>query len=182
VKCNRCLRAYFFFLAVDFFAVDFFAVDFLAVDFFAADFLAVDFFAVDFLAVDFLAAGFLAVDFLAVDFLAVDLLAVLFLLAVDFLAGMFTSSRSSRRHALQAPTFPFAHPAPHAVPLVAAQGVVQAFDPNGALGADALGLAGRPSLLGEEDLRVVVSTSGTFLPRDEVMHRASPESHACDSD
>src|SRR5947208_436698 len=47
----------------------------------------------------------------------------------------------SGRHAFQASAFPFAHAAPHAVPLVAAQRVVQTLDPNGAVRADALGFA-----------------------------------------
>jgi hypothetical protein len=146
---------------------DFWAVDFLAVDFFAVDLLVVDFFAVDLLVVDFLAVDFFAVDFLAVDFLA---------------AGMFTSSRTgSRSHALQAPALPFAHPSPHPIPLVAAKGVVQALDADGAIGADPLGLPGRPTLLGEEDLGVVISATGPVLPWNEMMHGLSPKLHLCNS-
>jgi hypothetical protein len=165
------------FLAVDFFAELFFAVDFLAVDFLAVDFLAVDFLAVDLLAEDFLAEDFFAELFFAVDFLAVDFL------AVDFLAaGMFTSFQRSRRHALQASSFPFAHAAPHAVALVPAQGVVQALDPNGALGADPLRLSRGSALLGEEDLGIELAAAGPVLPWNEVMHRRFlPELHPCNS-
>ena len=88
-----------------------------------------------------------------------------------------------RRHPFEAPPFPFAHPAPHAVPLIAAKRVVEALDPNGALRADAFGLPGRSPLFGEEDLRVVVSTPRPFLPWDVVMHAAlPPKSHPCDSE
>ena len=52
----------------------------------------------------------------------------------------FRRSVGSGRHALQASTLPFTHPAPHAVTFVAAEGVVEAFDPNGAFTADPLGL------------------------------------------
>ena len=45
-----------------------------------------------------------------------------------------------RRHTFQAPTLPFTHPAPHAVAFIAAEGVVEAFDPNGAFAADPFGL------------------------------------------
>jgi hypothetical protein len=45
-------------------------------------------------------------------------------------------SFASGRHALQASPFPFAHRSPHPVPLIAAQGVVQAFDANGTVSAD----------------------------------------------
>jgi hypothetical protein len=175
------------FLAVDFFAVDFLAVDFFAVDLFAVAFLAVDLFAVAFLAVDlfavaFLAVDFLAVDFFAVDFLAVDLFAVVFLAVDFFAAGMFTPFREdSGRHPLQASAFPFAHTAPDAVALVAAQGVVQALDADGTVGTDPLRLPGRPSLLGEEDLGVVVPAASPLLPRNEMVHGSSPELHCCNS-
>src|SRR6266550_239094 len=46
----------------------------------------------------------------------------------------------SGRHAFQAPPFPFAHPAPHAVAFIAAEGVVEAFDADGTLATDPLGL------------------------------------------
>jgi hypothetical protein len=45
-----------------------------------------------------------------------------------------------RRHPLQASTFPLAHTAPHPVPLIATQRVVQTFDANGTLRADTLRL------------------------------------------
>jgi hypothetical protein len=188
--------------AVDLRAVDLRAVDLRAVDLRAVDLRAVDLRAVDLLAVDFLAAGRrvvrLAVLFLAAVFLfavvflaagrrvvrlAVLFLAAVFLLAV-FLAGIWFTSfrRVSGRHALQASPLPFAHAAPHAVPLVAAQGVVEAFDPDGTIRADALRLAGGPALLGEEDLRVVFPTSRAFLPWNEVVHRPSPELHSCNSE
>jgi hypothetical protein len=110
----------------------------LAVVFLAVDFLAVDFLAVVFLAAVFLAAGFRA----AVFFLAAGFRAVVFRFAVDFFAGDIGHPLpiSSGRHALQASPFPFAHPAPHPVALVASEGVVQAFDANGAISADPLGL------------------------------------------
>src|SRR5581483_5334382 len=47
---------------------------------------------------------------------------------------------TSGRHALQASPFPFAHPTPHAVPLISAKGVVEALDAHGAFRADPLGL------------------------------------------
>jgi hypothetical protein len=88
----------------------------------------------------------------------------------------------SGRHALQASSFPFAHPTPHAVALVAPERVVQALDTNGTVRADPLRLSRRASLLGEEDLGVVFAATGSFLPWDVVMHRSLPlESHACDS-
>ena len=136
------------------------------------------FFFVDFLAVAFLVA-FLGAAFFVAFF------AVAFFVA--FLAGMFTSSRrsstsrSSRRHALEAPALPLAHATPHPVPLVAAQGVVQALDANRAVGADPLGLSRRPSLFGEEDLRIVIATPRAVLPWDEMVHALSPELHRCDS-
>jgi hypothetical protein len=181
---SSTIPGYLFFLAEDFF-----------VDFLAGAFL-VDFFALAFL-VDFLAGAFL-VDFL-VDFL-LDFL-------VDFLAGMFTSFRgsgslgvgsprassptgkrfgcskaaASRSHALEPAPLPLAHAAPHAVSLVAAQGVVQALDADGALGADALGLPRRPPLLGKEDLGVVISAPGSVLPWNEMMHGLPPKLHSCNS-
>src|SRR5206468_748954 len=48
--------------------------------------------------------------------------------------------RSSGRHAFQAPPFPFAHAPPHAIPFIAAEGVVQTFDADGTLATDPLGL------------------------------------------
>jgi hypothetical protein len=86
------------------------------------------------------AAGFLA----AVFFLA-GLRAAVFLRAAAFLATAmlppFTVPEVVlRRHALQTSTLPFAHAAPDAVALVTAERVVEAFDPNGALTADPLGL------------------------------------------
>src|SRR5919106_1479730 len=77
-----------------------------------------------FLAVVFLRAGaFLrAVDLRAVDFLLLRAVA------------MVTSSPRSGRHALQASSLSLAHASPHAVPLVAAQRVVEALDPDRALG------------------------------------------------
>src|SRR4029450_12455126 len=77
----------------------------------------------------------------------------------------------SGRHALQASPFPLAHPAPHAVALVASERVVQALDANGTVGADPLCLSRGASLLGEEDLRVVFATASPLLPWDVVMHR-----------
>src|SRR5207247_2605829 len=62
------------------------------------------------------------------------------------------------------------------------QGVVQTFDPHGALGADPFGLPGRATLLGEEDLRVVLPAPRAFLPWNEVVHRPSPELHSCNSE
>jgi hypothetical protein len=89
----------------------------------------------------------------------------------------------SRRHPFQASTLSFAHPAPHAVSLITAQGVVEALDPHRAIGADPFRLSRRAPLLREEDLGVVFSASRSFLPWDVVMHRAlPPESHACDSE
>jgi hypothetical protein len=105
---------------------------------------------------------------------------VVFLRVVDFLrdadflrvVAMVTSPPRSGRHALQASPFPFAHASPHAVPLVATQRVVEALDANRALGADALRLARRSALLGEENLRVELPASRPLLPRDEVVHAA----------
>jgi hypothetical protein len=139
-----------------------------------------------FLAVDFFVAGdFFAVDVLAVLFFAVDFfLGVDFFFAVDFFlaAGMLTSSRGCLgRHALQPTPLPFAHPAPYAVPLVATERIVQALDPNGTVGADALGFSGGPALLREEDLRVVIPAAGSVLPWNEVMHRIPSKLHSCNS-
>ena len=83
----------------------------------------------------------------------------------------------SRRHPFEASPFPFAHATPHAVPLIATERVVEAFDPNGTLSADPFGLPRRSPLLGEEDLRVVVPAPGPFLPWDVVMHAALPPNH-----
>jgi hypothetical protein len=79
----------------------------------------------------------------------------------------------SGRHALQASPLSFAHASPHAVPLVATQRVVEALDPNLALGAYALRLARGTSLLGEEDLRVELPASRPLLPGDVVVHPLS---------
>src|SRR5918996_5779427 len=87
-------------------------------------------------------------------------------------------------HALQSSSLALSHAPPHAVPLVATEGVVEALDPDGTLHADALRVARGASLLGEEDLRVVLPAAGLLLPRDVVVHRDSfpPKSHTCDSD
>jgi hypothetical protein len=87
------------------------------------------------------AAFFAAVDrfrdvlvrFRVVDFRAVD-----FLLRV---VAMVTSSPRSGRHALQASSLTLTHASPHAVSFVASQRVVEAFDPDRALRADALRLS-----------------------------------------
>ena len=135
------LRAVVFLRAVDFLAAGFLAAVFL----FAVVFLAVDFlFAVVFLfAVDLRAVDFRAVVLRAVDFFAAGLRAAVFLFAVDFfLAGDIGHPLSidSGRHALQASPFPFAHAPPDPVAFIAPEGVVQAFDANGAVSADPLGL------------------------------------------
>jgi hypothetical protein len=205
------LRAAVFFLRAGLRAADFFAVLFLraglrAAVFFlraglrAADFLALLFLraglrAADFFAAVFLLAGLRAAVFLAVLFLRAGLRAAVFLAAGLFRAAVFlaaipvplssvvTKGLGLRRHPFEAPSFPFAHPAPHAVSLIATKRVVEALDPNGALRADAFGLPGRSPLLGEEDLRVVISTPRPFLPWDVVMHVAlPPKSHTCDSE
>jgi hypothetical protein len=105
----------------------------------------------------------------AVDFRVVRL-------RVDFLraVAMVTSFPRSGRHALQASSFPLAHAPPHAVPLVAAQGVVEALDPDRALRADTLRFARRSTLLGEEHLRVELPASRPLLPRDVVVHATCP--------
>jgi|SRR5437879_1878409 len=104
------------------------------------------------------------------------------LLAWDHLLSGMVMTSWSRRHALQAPAFPLAHSSPHPIPFVASQGVVEAFDAHGALGADPLGLPRRPTLFGEEDLRVEVSTSRSVLPWNEMVHYDSPpELHSCNS-
>src|SRR6266550_2537644 len=46
----------------------------------------------------------------------------------------------SGRHAFQAPPFPFAHTPPHAVPFIAAEGVVETLDAHGTLATEPLGL------------------------------------------
>jgi hypothetical protein len=133
---------------VRFFAVDLRAAGLRAVVFLAAGLRAAVLRFTVFLAVDFLAAGlraavFLAAGLRAVVFLAAGLRAVVFFFAVDFfLAGDIGHPLplSSGRHALQASSFPFAHPSPHPVALIASEGVVQAFDANGAVSADPLGL------------------------------------------
>lgn len=175
-------------LPVLFFAVAFLATDFadlasdLAVDLvvdFPVEALAVDFFAVG-LATD-LVAVLPAVDFavdlvvpLAGDF-AVDLVAVLFL-AVDFFASAMLHPLSlSGRHALEASSFTLAHTTPYAIPLVAAQSVIQTLHADGAVGAYALRLARRPAFLGEEDFRIVATAECPLLPRNEVMHPSLPK-------
>jgi hypothetical protein len=146
-----------------------------AVDFRPVDLRDVRFLAVDFLAVDFRVARFRVVFRAAVRlrppvvfFLPVVRLRVDFLRAV----AMVTSLPRSGRHALQASSFPLAHAPPHAVTLVASQRVVEAFDPDRALRADAFRFARRSSLLGEENLRVELPASRSLLPRDVVVHAA----------
>lgn len=159
------LRAAVRFFAVRFFAVDFFAVDLRrvvlrrvalrAVDFFfAADLRRVVFLFAVFrflVAAPFFAAVFLFAVFrflVAAPFLAAVERLALFrfvdFLAVDFfLAGdMVTPFPLSRRHALQASPFPFAHPSPHPISLVTTERVVEALDANGTVSADPLGLPG----------------------------------------
>jgi hypothetical protein len=136
--------------------------------------VAAAFFAARDLTADFrfrVAAAFLAP---AARFREVFLRVVDFLRDADFLrvVAMVTSPPRSGRHALQASPFPLAHASPHAVPLVATQRVVEALDANRALGADALRLARRSALLGEENLRVELPASRPLLPRDEVVHAA----------
>jgi hypothetical protein len=144
----------YFFAAVRFFAVDGFAVRLFAAGFRAAvRFLAVRLFVVRFLAAVFrvavfrfrvFAAFFAAVFRVAVFrfLVAAPFLAAAFLFAVDlFFAGdIVTPFRCSGRHTLEASPFPLAHPSPHPVPLVAAQGVVETLDTNGTVSADPLGL------------------------------------------
>jgi hypothetical protein len=123
--------------------------------------------------------------FAAADRFAAGLFrAAVFLAAIPVpLSSVVTKGLGLRRHPFEAPSFPFAHPAPHAVSLIATKRVVEALDPNGAFRADAFGLPGRSPLLGEEDLRVVISTPRPFLPWDVVMHVAlPPKSHTCDSE
>jgi hypothetical protein len=130
------------------------------------------------------AAFFAAVDRFreVVRFRVVD-----FLRDVDFLrvVAMVTSSPRSGRHALQASPLPLAHASPHAVPLVSAQRVVEALDPDRALRADALRLARRSAFLGEENFRVELPASRPLLPRDVVVHATgSParELQSCNSE
>jgi hypothetical protein len=144
----------YFLAAVRFFAVFGFAVRLFAAGFRAAvRFLAVRLFVVRFLAAVFrvavfrfrvFAAFFAAVFRVAVFrfLVAAPFLAAAFLFAVDlFFAGdIVTPFRCSGRHTLEASPFPLAHPSPHPVPLVAAQGVVEALDTNGTVSADPLGL------------------------------------------
>ena len=123
--------------------------------------------AVDFLAAVFLRAGLRAADFLAAVFLLAVVrflvvaaffaavfrrVVVRFLAAGRFLAAVFRAAIPSpfpswitkgpglRRHPFEASPFPFAHPAPDAVPLVTTERVVETLDPNGTLRADAFGL------------------------------------------
>jgi hypothetical protein len=96
----------------------------------------------------FFAAGrFRAVVFLrATVLLAGRRFAALFFALLLFLAIAMRCPLSLRslsisgRHAFQASPFPFAHPTPHAVPLIATECVVQALDANGTLATDPLGL------------------------------------------
>jgi hypothetical protein len=176
-------------------AVDFFAVDFLRAGFRVAVFLRAGLRAAVFFAAVFLRAGLRAAVFFAAVFLRAGLRAAVFFAAGLFLAAVLraaipvplssvvTKGLGLRRHPFEAPSFPFAHPAPNAVPLVAAKRVVEALDPNRALRADAFGLPRRSPLFGEEDLRIVVPTPRPFLPWDVVMHAAlPPKSHTCDSE
>src|SRR5438093_6950726 len=104
------------------------------------------------------------------------------LLAWTHLLSGLVMTSSSRRHALEAPALPLAHSTPHPIAFVASEGVVEAFDANGALGADPFGLARRPPLLREEDLWVEVSASRSVLPRNEMVHGTSPPKlHSCNS-
>jgi len=150
--------------------VDFRLAGLRAVDFLAAVFLRAGLRAADFLAAVFLlavvrflvAAAFFAAVFLlavvrflvaAAFFAAVfRRVVVRFLAAGRFLAAVFRAAIPSpfpswitkgpglRRHPFEASPFPFAHPAPDAVPLVTTERVVEALDPNGTLRADAFGL------------------------------------------
>jgi hypothetical protein len=90
------------------------------------------------------AAFFAAVERLALFrfLVAAPFFAAAFLFAVDlFFAGdIVTPFRCSGRHTLQASPFPLAHPPPHPIPLIAAEGVVEALDANGTVSADPLGL------------------------------------------
>jgi hypothetical protein len=165
-------------------------VDFRDVDFRVVRFRVVAaFLAARDLAADFrfrVAAAFLAaVERFRDDVLrAVDLRVVRLRVVLFRAVAMVTSLPRSGRHALQASSFPLAHASPHAVPLVATQRVVEALDPNRALGADTLRLARRSSLLREENLRVEVPASPFLLPRDVVVHVArsrSLELHSCNS-
>src|SRR6266511_1528536 len=94
-----------------------------------------------------------------------------------------TPSRRSGRHPLQASSLPFAHPPPHAVPLVSAEGVVQTLDADRAVRADPLGLPRGAALLGEEHLRVLFPAPSPLLPWNVMVHGPLlPESHSCNSD
>jgi hypothetical protein len=146
-----------FLRAVVFFAVDFLRAGLRAAVFLAAVFLLAGLRAADFLAPVFLravvlflvAAAFLpaadrfavfrfrvaAAFFAAADRFAAGLFrAAVFLAAIPVpLSSVVTKGLGLRRHPFEAPSFPFAHPAPHAVPLIATKRVVEALDPNGAL-------------------------------------------------
>jgi hypothetical protein len=143
--------------------VDFLRAGLRAVDFFAVLFLRAGLRAVRFLvAAAFLPAVFLravvlflvaaaflpaadrfavfrfrvAADFFAAaDLFAAGLFrAAVFLAAIPVpLSSVVTKGLGLRRHPFEAPSFPFAHPAPHAVSLIATKRVVEALDPNGAL-------------------------------------------------
>src|SRR2546426_1368888 len=105
------------------------------------------------------------------------------LLAWDHLLSGLVMTSASRRHALQAPALPLAHSSPHPIAFVASEGVVEALDANGALGADPFGLARGSALLGKEDLRVEVSASRSVLPWNEMVHASSPPKlHCCNSE
>ena len=73
--------------------------------------------------------------FAAADLFAAGLFRVaVFLAAIPVpLSSVVTKGLGLRRHPFEAPSFPFAHPAPHAVPLIATKRLVEALDPNGAL-------------------------------------------------
>jgi hypothetical protein len=125
-------------------AADFFAAVFLRAGLRAAVFFAVVFrraVVLFLVAVVFLAAVFLRAGFRAAVFFPADLFrAAVLRAAIPFPLSSSGFRRSLRRHAFEAPPFPFAHPAPDAVPLIPAERVVETFDPNGALRADPFGL------------------------------------------
>jgi hypothetical protein len=129
------LRAAVFFLRAGLRAADFLAVLFLraglrAAVFFAAVFLLTGLRAADFLAVLFLRAGLRAAVLLVADLFR----AAVFRAAIPVpLSSVVTKGLGLRRHPFEAPSFPFAHPAPHAVSLITTKRVVEALDPNGAL-------------------------------------------------
>jgi hypothetical protein len=112
--------------------------------FFAAGLRRVVFLRVVFFAAGLRAAVFrLRVVLRAAVFFAAGLRAAVLRFAVDlFFAGDIGHPLPSvsGRHALQASPFPFTHPSPHPVPLVAAKGVVEALDANRTIGTDPLGL------------------------------------------